>query len=50
MKKVIIYSVAILSVFLTISCTADEISENEIPVPQANVLQTGEINTTPPKK
>ena len=50
MKKVIIYSVAILSVFLTISCTADEINENEIPAPQANVLQTGEINTTPPKK
>jgi len=50
MKKVIMYSVAILSIFLTVSCTADELPENNNPVVSSTVSDTGDTNSTPPKK
>jgi len=50
MKKVIIYTVVILSVFLTVSCTTDDFNENQIPVNNTEVSDHGGISTTPPKK
>lgn len=51
MKKVILYSVVILSVFLTVSCTTDDFNENDSRVENTTtVVDNGEVNTTPPKK
>lgn len=51
MKKVILSLIALLSVFLTVSCTSDDYNENESGVENnTGVDPNGDINTTPPKK
>lgn len=50
MKKVIIYSVVILSVLIPVSCTTDAISENDKPVMNLKIDDPGDHSTTPPRK
>lgn len=50
MKKAILYSVAILSVFLTVSCTSDDYTENEIRLENTELDENGDGTTVPPKK
>jgi len=50
MKKVILYTVAILSICLTFSCTAEELNENEIQKENTEVNANGDLSVTPPKK
>lgn len=50
MKKAILYSVAILSVFLTVSCSTDDYNENEIRLESTAVDENGDGTTVPSKK
>jgi hypothetical protein len=50
MKKAILYSVAILSVFLTVSCSTDDYNENEIRLENKEMDENGDDITSPPKK
>jgi len=50
MKKVILYSVALLSVLFSISCTADELNVNELKMENTEVNANGDVSITPPKK
>jgi hypothetical protein len=50
MKKVILYTVTILSICLTLSCTAEELPGNEINPKNTEVNANGDISITPPPK
>lgn len=50
MKKVALYTVALMGLLLSVSCTVDELNESDFKKDNKEINAHGDISVTPPPK